>query len=137
LKKKIADYSALIKETKRKAIDWRKGLITKEEWMMDINSDRRNKRMQRWRIVDRYVQSAGYLVYWDYDIDAAFDRYVQNISDIFSQQLDDFLAPYYLWRYMDPDCDEVPIKKTARTVTGPYGKFGKRESDTKSPMFPG
>ncbi len=137
LKNKIKSYTALVAEMKQKALDWRRGLISQADAIWDINPDRDNKKMLRKKIVDTYIESRGHLAYWDYDFDAAFSRYTENVVDIFAQQLDDFLLPSLLWRYMDPDCNEVPMKRPGFTVTGPFGLFGEAESDSGWPHYYG
>lgn len=139
LKNHIKIYSDLIKQNRAKALDWRRGQISKGSQFQRRDSSSGPYQVQA--LIDTYLQTTGFLS-WTVDgsdavgrsvgrFDDWFTTYVQNVVDIFGQQLDVFLIPTLLWRYMDPDCDEVPRKRSATTVNGPYGRLGpSEESDS-------
>jgi hypothetical protein len=53
-----------------------------------------------------------------------YDRLTREVRTAFEYTLDHLLMPAFLWSYMNPEGNELPIKTTASVITGPYGGPG-------------
>lgn len=109
LKDDINYYSGRLTTLKAGAMDWRRSLFSKGMGQADGLP----------YFIDNYrTNGVGSLLYGRAD---QFDTYQQKMVDIFSEQLDAFMIPSFLWRYMDPDCQDVPMRRSAFMATGPFG----------------
>jgi hypothetical protein len=121
LKAMIAFYSDKVKKGREAALKWRRGLVVSEDIRRFGHSS------------DSYLQSnAGFRYPSNGDHEAAMNYYRDRVAEVFGSQLDAAMLPSFVWRYFDPDVDDVPTRKTATLIAGPFGKFGSAEgSDSK------
>jgi hypothetical protein len=144
LKKAIADYSNKAREMRDGALQWRKGLITYSTEVDDYelipkdnSRDEGSVPLGNPYMQDSFLQSNGIMRLSVVNTEGSFDvgqadidrvgRYQERMAEAFASQLDALTLPALLWRYLDPDCDDVPVRKNATLITGPFGKLGAAE----------
>jgi hypothetical protein len=135
LKDMIAAYSTKATTMRADALQWRKDLVTAYvEWDQHdhhayMDDDKFFQANGIFRLspnaVPYSIDPPGY--YPSADDYARVDRYKARMAEAFGSQLDALTLPSLLWRYLDPDSDDVPQRKTATLVTGPFGKLGNAE----------
>jgi hypothetical protein len=117
LKEMIVTYLDAVQKAKAAALVWRKGLVD-EGWVKED------------RLVvfkDDYVPNNAVFACKPYTENKSFEEHRQRVADIFATQLEAIMLPSLLWRYLDPDCDEMPTRGYAILTTGPFGKLGNAE----------
>lgn len=129
LQDKITSYTAAVADDVAKAPEWRINLLTDPMFpgwkLMDIGLEISADgianvktggnpfMMMGW--VDNYpVQDSGIFN----DIDS-----IRKLKSWYDQLLDVYRMPSYLWRYLDPECPDLPVKKTVMMTTDLFGRY--------------
>ncbi|HKR63956.1 MAG TPA: hypothetical protein VJZ00_09510 [Thermoanaerobaculia bacterium] len=111
----ITKHQKLIDERKSAALQWRRGLVSSKQTPLGARS----------YVNDDFFGVGPWgrpsigpeLVYND----PFLEKYTSFVVRMFEEQLDSFLLPSRLWKYLKADNDEIPVRKTKRFSTGPHG----------------
>ncbi|MFL6283477.1 MAG: jacalin-like lectin, partial [Pyrinomonadaceae bacterium] len=135
LKKTIKDYKAAGDKSRAKALEWRLGLIRLEHRQEHPIGVLGPTTTDIWSVVDSFDGGGGSwqrnsLTGGDPDPEGnarrELERRTSLVRDQYSAELDSFLAPAYLWPYLDPTNPDKPKRKAVVTADGFYG--GTKES---------
>jgi hypothetical protein len=133
-KKALEDYSKAVKTAKDRVIEWRLNKVR-----VDVSGDlviqgRSHWKRHTFKVVDDYTgreygwwqTSKGADSFREEEANANREKesIKESTKPAFGQTLDHLLMPAFLWPYMNPEINELPMKTTASVTTGPFGGTG-------------
>ncbi|HEX2252056.1 MAG TPA: RICIN domain-containing protein [Thermoanaerobaculia bacterium] len=131
LQTKIREYTAAAKTSRARAMKWRADQIGVEH-----TTETTLTRVHVWTAFDRYD---GWRASWQYNSTtgghydaeqlarASAANRLQQVRGGWGSELERFLAPAFLWKYLDPTTTEKPKRMPVDITTGPWGGGRERE----------
>ena len=127
----ITEYAAAARTIGQRALAWRKAKIGIRDWSEQSGISRN----YYWKAYDEYdgwsaqfsqnnttSESGGS----QRKAETAFNNRVTQVENAWGAELERFLSPAYLWKYLDPTKSDKPTRVPVDIKTGPWG--GGRET---------
>ncbi|HYX31360.1 MAG TPA: hypothetical protein VE863_22685 [Pyrinomonadaceae bacterium] len=140
-KKALGDYSKAVKMAKEKAIEWRLTKLRIKTTLLPRESSHDHTSRYEIELLDDYTgrnhgtwnsPSQAALNAESAKAKAALEKLKERIRTEFEGVLAPVLMPSFVWPFMDPDSQEIPLRTTATVVTGPHGGKGGNGFDDDS-----